>query len=428
MDICFVQMSLTGCSVVILQKVENQLGVQCYLHTNKLKVEELPDAITQKSPNLSMIVVDGINQKTFQKLVTLATTVAETQSKKTITCQIIFVTSQRVDFTKKHQMGSQLEQRLKTIDPQPVSWTLDEYKIACANKELWSQIAKTLGDNDQVEYSEEVLKEKFFYCGGSARWMFNFTIEDITNTIDTKVEELFNFTSVLSGSAGMSSQLAVNTLYQQFRGSSSSQRINFFISEYAMRRIVERVGDEAANFMWNWATASNHPPVKGLAYEGKCMAAWKNTAMSLNLIYLDKVTTRVITPRKRVPQVKVVISKGRTQSILRLDAKGCLDTANLAQGSTDIMIIPEKWNQECFDFVFIQDKDLYCAQCTLQSSHSRSLGAIGKLVKACQENQIVVGNIHLVALTDQTEFKFHHPLNFAQEIKEILCWWAKCDV
>jgi hypothetical protein len=289
MDICFVQMSLTGCSVVILQKVENQLGVQCYLHTNKLKVEELPDAITQKSPNLSMIVVDGINQKTFQKLVTLATTVAETQSKKTITCQIIFVTSQQVDFTKKHQMGLQLEQRLKTIDPQPVSWTLDEYKIACANKELWSQIAKTLGDNDQVEYSEEVLKEKFFYCGGSARWMFNFTIEDITNTIDTKVEELFNFTSVLSGSAGMSSQLAVNTLYQQFRGSSSSQRINFFISEYAMRRIVERVGDEAANFMWNWATASNYPPVKGLAYEGKCMAAWKNTAMSLNLIYLDKV-------------------------------------------------------------------------------------------------------------------------------------------
>ena len=432
-DVCFMQLNLEGCDVVILQRVGNQCGVQCHLHTEEWTVEALSDAIIEKSPQVSMIVVDGIKQASFEKLLLLATKVSNLQNTKDISCQIIFVTSQQVDFTKTHEFGPRLQQRLKPIHPQPVSWALEEYKIACKNTDLWSQIAKTLGHDEQVEYNEskkfEAVEEKFFYCGGSARWMFNLSISQITAAIDSKTEGFYNLQSFLSGSAGMSSPLAVNTLYQQFRGGSST-RISFFISEYAMRRIVERIGDEASNFMWNWATASNHPPVRGLAYEGKCMAAWKNTTMSLTLTYLDTLRTTSSNTTTEVNENvknKKVKSRGQAQSILSLDVQGELSTANLKAGQTDIVIIPGKWNQKCFDFAFIQKKEIYCVQCTLEKSHSRLISAIGDIINSCREKSILVKGAHLVALTDQSKFKFEKAQEFAAGIDKIMCWWAKYE-
>lgn len=435
-DVCFVQLSLQGCNVVILQKVDHQFGFQFHVLVKEWTVEALSEAITQKSPNVSMIVVDGVQHNSFERSVQLATSVADWQNERGTRCQIIFVTSQQVDFTKKHQMGAQLQEHLRPLHPPPVSWTLEEYSTACHNKQLWCQIAKTVGDKFHFECSADdklnALKEKFFYCGGSARWMFNLSIMDIIGTIDSKVEELFLLPQFLSGSAGMSSQLAVNTLYQQFRGSSSSSsRISFFISEYAMRRIVERTGDEAANFMWNWATASNHPPVRGLAYEGKCITAWKNSTISLDLKYLDTLTMTspniTTTSKGRHTKIKVVQSKGQAQSILSLDAQGILNTSHLKPGPTDIVIIPGKWNQECFDFAFIQGKEIYCVQCTLQTSHSRSISAIGDIIKACRDKSINVEDAHLVAFTDKAKFNFEKAEKFAAGIKKIMCWWAKFE-
>lgn len=431
-DICFVQLSLRGCHVTILQQVNGQFGFQFHLLAKDWAVEALSDAITQKSPNMSMIVMDGVQQNSFEKSVQLATSVSDCQNDNGIRCQIIFVTSQQVDFTKKHQMGPQLQQHLRPIHPPPVSWTLEEYITACNNQQLWGQVAKTLSGQIQVCSAGDrlnFLKEKFFYCGGSARWMFNLSIFEIVGTIDSKVEEMFSLPQFMSGSAGMSSPLAVNTLYQQFGGSSS--RMSFFISEYAMRRIVERTADEAANYMWNWATASNHPPVRGLAYEGKCIAAWKNSTMMLNLKYLDTLTmtspniTTISKERRKKP--KMIHSKGQAQSVLSLDAQGVLDTTHLKPGSTDIVIIPGKWNQECFDFAFIQGTEIYCVQCTLQTSHSRSISAIGDIVKACRDKLISVEVAHLVALTNTDSFDFEKTEKFAAGLKKIMCWWAKFE-
>ncbi len=427
-DVCYVQQGVAGTFVTVVSKVKEQLGVQYHCELSEWTAEDLSSAITQISPKVSMIVVDGIRAETFKQSITLASRLSKSQRKQGITCQLFFVTSQQVDFSKGHEMG--LQRPLIRIRPPLVSWTFEEFEQACKNKHLWDQVAQTLADKFLGAYSEndkiEALKEKYFYCGGSARWMFGFQISEIQTIINDKIEELYDFKPYLTGSAGVSSPLAVNTLYQQYSVGSSSKR--FLLSKYVIRRIIQKFGCESANFLWNVAVASRHPPLQGMAFESKCIAAWRSTEMSLTLTHLD---TLIMLPNNNIKisskseKKRVIVSNFQSQEVFYLDTDGKLLCTDSETRPQDICIIPEAWNQACFDFVVIQDRELYCMQCTLKKQHSRSIQAIGNLIKQCRDHSITVEKVHLVALTDKDKCKFEKPKNFAAGIDMITCWWAR---
>jgi hypothetical protein len=426
-DVCYVQQGVAGAFVTVVRKVKEQLGVQYHCELSEWTAVALSSAITQISPEVSMVVVDGIRAETFKQSMVLASRLSRLQRKQGITCQLFFVTSQQVDFSKGHEMG--LQHPLIRIKPSLVSWTLEEFEQACKNKHLWDKVAQTLGgkylgacnQNDKIE----ALKEKYFYCGGSARWMFGFQISEIQKIIDDKVEELYDFKPYLTASAGVSSPLAVNTLYQQYSVGSSSKR--FLLSKYVIRRVIQKNGCETANFLWNLAVASRHPPLRGLAFEGKCIAAWRLSDMNLTLTHLDTLLMKpnniVEISRKRVEK-RVIVSNFASQEVLDLDKDDKLVCTDPGPRQQNICIIPEAWNQACFDFVVIQDRELYCMQCTLKKQHSRSIQAIGNLIKQCRDHSITVEKVHLVALTDKDKCKFEKPKNFAAGIDMITCWWA----
>ena len=172
--------------------------------------------------------------------------------------------------------------------------------------------------------------------------------------------------------------------------------------------------------------------------------------MALNLTYLDTViNTKAVSDRKQ--ENRMIISQGGKQQIFRLNKDGILEAENPKEkviqvteadsdgsleteagesletgaGRQQILILPEKWNQESFDFVFIQGLELYCVQCTLSPRHSRAMQPIGEMIKLCREMSILVEKVHLVALTDKPEFKFKTPGGSAADIDEITCWRAQ---
>jgi hypothetical protein len=268
--------------------------------------------------------------------------------------------------------------------------------------------------------------------------MFNETTESVQLFLDQSIERVNNLEDILTKRVGVSSQVAVNTLYQLSRKTSSvhSDRSPFLLSQYVCRKVVARLGDAAANMMWNWAVTMDHSPVKGWAYEAKCISAWITSTMTLQLTHLDTFSMVPNThPKKSNEQLqdRSIKSRGTEYVALKLTAKGSIveqhpEKSKNLSGEDSIVTIPEKWNQACFDFVIKEGKELFFLQCTLRAKHNRIIRHISDVLDECQKMSISFDSVHLVAITPKDEFQFSDPGMSASGINKISFWWAKYTV
>jgi hypothetical protein len=441
-NVCFIQQAVMGFDVAILQKKGTELGVLDYFSVLVSNLDYLVQDIKAQTSSISLLVIDGVSRDRARESEALAKEIVRIQKERNMTCQVILVSSQQVDLTKHHRMH--LQHSLEAMEPSCESWTLEEFKQACLHPELWKKVQMTVAARGEENLTEEkkqaILEEKFFYCGGSARWMFTQTIHSVQQIIDASIERVNNLEDILSNAVGVSSGDAVNTLYQLTRKTLEvhSVRTPFLISQYVCRKIVARLGDAAVNTMWNWAAAMNHSPVKGWAYEAKYISAWTTSTMTMQLRFLE--TLIMVTdnyPRKAsesdVIQDRSITSRGTQYIAFKLTAKGSMEEQHPGQSrkfseEDAMVIIPEKWNQACFDFVFKEGKELFFVQCTLRTSHNRLIHHISNVLTECQAKSIRIKHVHLVAITPEEEFKFLESGISASGIDKISFWWARHTV
>ena len=81
----------------------------------------------------------------------------------------------------------------------------------------------------QGEDREELIKEKFFYAGCSARWMFNYTAAKVKDTIGKQFRKCTSFMALTAGGGGDASKTAVNLLWVGYP-SEDGEGLTFFSS------------------------------------------------------------------------------------------------------------------------------------------------------------------------------------------------------
>lgn len=200
------------------------------------------------------------------------------------------------------------------------SWTFEEYKNAYSDQKFKESIKEEVFSN--VEDEGEKLQSKYFVAGGSARWMFQFTLKDAMDDIKTQVSKVrMDAALLVKGLAGERSNSSISHLFCSFNEGT------FIISEYATRVLAEKCEE---SFL---TSARNSELAKNSAFDGWILEA--------EFLY-----------RLRFKEVKVFNDEKETR--LPVAKKfSFVDVSDIQKPKSldNVWFIPMRWNQACFDCV-----------------------------------------------------------------------------
>jgi hypothetical protein len=119
-------------------------------------------------------------------------------------------------------------------------WTLEEYLKACLDSDFCKSVSRFFaikGTADKI--SEDLLHEKYFYAGASARWMFETVIKNIKLEIEMHFSEVKNPDALLDLTEAPSTVDSCNHLLMRTRRQ-DGVFISFFVSKYAMQHAIQK--------------------------------------------------------------------------------------------------------------------------------------------------------------------------------------------
>jgi len=200
------------------------------------------------------------------------------------------------------------------------SWTFQEYEAAYANQDFKKSIKKDVfpdGENDA-----EKLEDKYFVAGGSARWMFQFTLGDAIKDIEIQISKVGTDAQLLlKGLEGERSNTSISHLF------CSLNKKPFIISEFVTRALA-----------------------------GKCEASFLTNARSsdlaLNPSFDGWILEAEFLYQLRASEVKIY---PRDSGAIHLPVASGIKFTNFSDikslPADNTWYIPMRWNQACFDSV-----------------------------------------------------------------------------
>ncbi|KAL3672631.1 hypothetical protein V7S43_001926 [Phytophthora oleae] len=160
------------------------------------------------------------------------------------------------------------------------SWTQDEYLEAIENEAFYKTVEAKFDATSVSEVSDEGNKEeelcegdkkkracqlKFYYAGGSCRFMFQFTTEEVKGILIEGVESALNKTELVTYCGGAFHTAAINRLYGMQNDGTKSGR--FPVSSYAASLFAHECGTDVIADLARRLNASNNPSVDGHLFE-----------------------------------------------------------------------------------------------------------------------------------------------------------------
>ena len=338
--------------------------------------------------------------------------------------KMIHVTSLPVHLSPGYQILHHLDDTVIQLSVD--SWRLEEYTEAITCKEFAEKVRNILindqrlfeddGDEDgtklsSAEASDEVassddflddgtdiatltniIETKYYYAGGSARFMFDVSLSNLRNSyLDDHFNRVpdDNWVHFTKGSISSSSSTAVNTLMQQFGNKVTpvSKYVLIRAYEKCQTKLVRSVQSEAIN-------SSSNPVLKGWAFELE--------QIDLIRLTLDSPSGKhdYITNNKGLsftPQSKIIFDG------FKFFEYGVAIT----ETGTGVVIWCQEWNQGCFDVAFYQHKTLVTFQFTISKQHSLKPMYIRRLRDALLKKGVSVDRVvHVCVTPKEQEFQF----------------------
>jgi hypothetical protein len=138
-----------------------------------------------------------------------------------------------------------LSRKIRDINFSP--WALTSYFEACENKDFFEYVSGTfegIMDASQLTIAERVayVKEKYYYAGASARWMFECSVREIIEMVERLLNKVDNFRSLLEGARGPQAKETSNHLLMMYRTSSQFQ--TFVVSQYVLKQLLSKSKDK----------------------------------------------------------------------------------------------------------------------------------------------------------------------------------------
>lgn len=271
---------------------------------------------------------------------------------------------------------------IKIID----SWLESEYELAMQNRDIISEQVLQADINFmglKMDDLKQWLKEKYFLCGGSARFMFCREYEKARSSINTALKSTSNLELLLSDTDGPESSSTVSSVRQSFGED------YFPLSEYVVKMLLshDQLNAQFLDKAKTLARSSRNPAIFGWVHELKMLFYIRSTLPSQGDLALNLTLHSML----EVKQIKLQVT--REESFFKLsEIKSRL-------GLETVLLCPTKFNQECFDAVVINhpaEKDtsvFITLQATVAPDHSFQPHAITMLL------QQVVGTEAIVQLS-----------------------------
>eukprot|EP00980_Cylindrotheca_fusiformis_P004553 scaffold970_cov65-Cylindrotheca_fusiformis.AAC.2 len=385
----------------------------------------------ERFPSFDLCILDGVRQ-TLDACGLLMQSLRKHTGQSNRIKKVIFITS--LQFRLKAgdiQIGFRSQHETINFD----SFTQDDYDSAVTNPSFRSRLLECEPKltNDVLRYfgkSErdsshdtaglsaaaisEYFKYKYYYAGGNARYMFECSILQVKNRLQTLFgqasEDSWKGFTTSMVAPGTSS--AVNSLMQQFRGYTSAVSLHVLFEAYDRME-----GNKLVKAVQVAAEKSDNPVLKGWAFE---------------LQQLHTIKT-VLTANSRGNSPK--------QSFLRSEEGLCFQPVKNGEASFDgnqlikdenvdlksgTIIWCMKWNnQGCFDVAFFKNNTLMTLQFTLASSHSLKLQYIRDLKNAIEKKNCcsgtTVGSVIHVGVVGSNVFRgfsFNDPEGLGRHSQE----------
>lgn len=235
----------------------------------------------------------------------------------------------------------------------------------------------------------DVLETKYFWAGGSARFMFEFPLSSLKEELDERCRLVPDneWKHFVQGAVAPTTPSAVNTLMQQFELTSSP------VSKYILFRAYERCKTKLVKAVKAAARNSSNPALKGWAFELE----------QIDLIRLS-VESPQASPEYITNSHGFSFSPG---SSIEYDEQTLANGTISKEGA---VIWCMKWNQGCFDIAYCQEKTLVTIQFTVSEEHSLKPNFIRKLREALIEHGVMVDRCLHVGVSDTEDNNFQFKL------------------
>ncbi|KAG9397903.1 hypothetical protein AC1031_022074 [Aphanomyces cochlioides] len=175
------------------------------------------------------------------------------------------------------------------------SWTRDEYRTAVKDQEFFNSVKVNLEATPPSDVNEEtsltgddyldgMIDKKFYYAGGSCRYMFQLSTDEVKLRIEEAVESTPNKADLVKYCVGMYHKNEINRLYGL-----DKNRERYAVSEYALSCFVNASGKDTIVELANNLGAAKTPPMHGYLYEWLFLASVKEENVELIDVNSEKV-------------------------------------------------------------------------------------------------------------------------------------------
>lgn len=234
------------------------------------------------------------------------------------------------------------------------SWTLDEYRSAIAVNGVWESIKdnamadchiySSTSTADKAPTKDDLLVSKYHFAGGSCRFMFQKSTEQVILSIYDAIDKVSDFQSYVENNIGDCSVGVVNNLYGRYEGQES-----VIISAFALASIAIKRGPQLIKQIIDITNAKNNPSLHGQLLECWFFLSIRNGGIDL----LDR-------------------NNNQTEHWDQCTAFIDLDPNTVILSPEPAWYRPIRWCQEGYDAVYVDPKKNLTrfVQVTKASSHS----------------------------------------------------------
>jgi hypothetical protein len=240
------------------------------------------------------------------------------------------------------KMSANVQILTRALEFRVWSWTLEEYHGAIEHDDVFQNVSQCLDvptaavstsavppDDEMARAARDAMvKSKYYYAGGSCRYMFLYDRAKVMTDLISAVDALPDAATVTT--SGQSSVLSINRLFGMFEHPSDKQRWVWpVISQFAATLLAVKCGPDGIKRFMVMRRFSSNPALDGWMLEMVFFASLEKGG----LLLFDK-------DRK---------------SVGKWDESNVLVTDGIPALSSDhpVWIRPERWNQGGYDAIMV---------------------------------------------------------------------------
>jgi hypothetical protein len=213
------------------------------LWTDKLEVSMVKTL--EKSVECDVIVLDGV--RVDQRDAEIRASAFASSVDKIISVKSL---------AGKRYVESDAMNRISPFEVYP--WTKNQYERAVAFLDFRASVLPFFYSERNSDLSlAELVERKFYYAGGSARWMFTKSIEQVVQEIDGQVSGIRDVEGFLLNRVGITNQDNINHLMVRYR--SGKTFTNFLISKYVASLLLEKCEASVFKVAYSLASTNENP-------------------------------------------------------------------------------------------------------------------------------------------------------------------------